>query len=130
MPGSRGDRVPDPLGKRALFWVPSGGEAGRPSSEGLSGNPVALPVGKRALYSGARPEPDSLVATSGNPLDEQGAFTVECQRCGQTSHVGVLDLLIFQLPLGFWLPRGQFDRRMTCPSCRTRAWCSVTLRRA
>jgi len=91
---------------------------------------VALPVGKRALYSGARPEPDSLAATSGNPLDERGAFTVECQRCRQTSHVGALDLLIFQFPLGYWLPRGRFDRRMTCPSCRKRAWCSVTLRRS
>ena len=61
---------------------------------------MALPVGKRALYSGALPEPDSLAMTSGNPLDERGAFTVECARCRQTSHVGVLDLLIFQFPLG------------------------------
>jgi hypothetical protein len=91
---------------------------------------VALPVGKRALYSSARPEPDSRAVTSGNPLDERGAFTVECQRCRQTSHVGALDLLIFQFPLGYWLPRGRFDRRMTCPSCRKRAWCSVTLRRS
>jgi hypothetical protein len=127
--GSRSDRAPDPLGKRALFWVPSTGESGS-GSTGSVGTTVALPVGKRALYSGARPEPDSLVATSDNPLDERGAFTVECQRCGQTSHVGVLDLLIFQFPVGVWLPRGQFDRRMTCPSCRKRAWCSVTLRRA
>jgi hypothetical protein len=123
---SRSDRAPDPLGKRALFWVPSPGESG--SMEG--GAPaVALPVGKRALYSGARPEPDSLVMTSGNPLDERGTFTVECGRCRQTSHIGVLDLLIFQFPVGIWLPRGPFDHRMTCPSCRKRAWCSVTLRR-
>jgi hypothetical protein len=91
---------------------------------------VALPVGKRALFSGAGPERDSLATTSANPLVERGSFTVECQRCGQTSHVGVLDLLIYQFPLGVWLPRGRFDHLMTCPSCRTRAWCSVTLRRA
>ena len=129
MSGPRSHKAPDPLGKRALFWVPSAAESGS-RSPGESSGTVAIPVGKRALYSGARPEPDSLVATSGNPLDERGAFTVECERCGQTSHVGVLDLLIFQFPLGVWLPRGQFDRRMTCPSCRRRAWCSVTLRRA
>jgi hypothetical protein len=123
---SRSDRAPDPLGKRALFWVPSPGEPGF-SEEG--GPAVALPIGKRALYSGARPEPDSLAMTSGNPLDERGTFTVECARCRQTSHIGVLDLLIFQFPLGVWLPRGRFDHRMTCPACRKRAWCSITLRR-
>jgi len=41
----------------------------------------------------------------------------------------VLDLLIFQFPVGVWLPRGRYDHRMTCPVCRKRAWCSVTLRR-
>ncbi len=128
MASARSDKAPDPLGKRALFWVPAA-EPGRTAGGG-SGTTVALPVGKRALYSGARPESDSLAATSGNPLDERGAFTVECQRCRQTSHVGMLDLLIFQFPLGYWLPRGRFDRRMTCPSCRKRSWCSVTLRRA
>jgi hypothetical protein len=122
---SRSDQAPDPLGKRALFWVPSAG-----SESGGPGTTVPLPVGKRALYSGAHPEPDSLATTSGNPLDERGTFTVECARCGQTAHVGVLDLLIFQFPLGVWLPRGRFDHRMTCPACRKRAWCSVTLRRS
>lgn len=125
MAASRSDQAPDPLGKRALFWVPSAG-----SESGVPGTTVPLPVGKRALYSGAHPEPDSLATTSGNPLDERGTFTVECGRCGQTAHVGVLDLLIFQFPLGIWLPRGRFDHRMTCPACRKRAWCSVTLRRS
>jgi hypothetical protein len=126
MAASRSDKAPDPLGKRALFWVPSAGE---PGSTEPGGN-VALPVGKHALYSGAVPEPDSLAMTSGNPLDERGSFTVECARCRQTSHVGVLDMLIFQFPIGVWLPLRRFDHRMTCPSCRKRAWCSVTLRRS
>ena len=126
MAASRSDKAPDPLGKRALFWVPSAGE----SEPGGAGATVALPVGKRALYSGALPEPDSLAMTSGNPLDERGSFTVECARCRQTSHVGVLDLLIFQFPVAVWRPWGRFDHRMTCPTCRKRAWCSVTLRRS
>jgi hypothetical protein len=126
MAASRSDKAPDPLGKRALFWVPPAGE---PGSTEPGGN-VASPVGKHALYSGALPEPDSLAMTSGNPLDERGSFTVECARCRQTSHVGVLDMLIFQFPIGVWLPLRRFDHRMTCPSCRKRAWCSVTLRRS
>ncbi len=116
------------MGKRALFWVPSAGEGDAQGS--ATGSTVALPVGKRALFSGARPEPDSLLATSGNPLADRGTFTVRCERCSQTAHVGVLDLLIYQFPVGVWLPRGPFDHRMTCPVCRKRAWCSVTLRRA
>jgi hypothetical protein len=126
---SRSDRAPDPLGKRALFWVPPPGESGAADLD-AAGATVALPIGKRALYSAAIPEADSLQVTSGNPLDERGSFTVQCARCRQISHVGVLDLLIFQFPLGVWLPRGRFDHRMTCPSCRKRAWCSVTLRRS
>ncbi len=128
MAAARGDRAPDPLGKRALFGVPSTGESGS-EEPAAAGATVALPLGKRALFSGARPEPDNLAMTSGNPLDDRGRFTVECRRCRQISRVGMLDMLIFQFPLGVWLPRRRFDHRMICPACRKRAWCSVTLRR-
>jgi hypothetical protein len=127
---SRSERPPDPLGKRALFWVPAAaGETDEEPEAGRAATTTALPVGKRVLYSGARPEPDSWAATSGNPLVGRGSFIVECERCQQTSFVGVLDLLIYQLPIGVWLPRGRFDRHMTCPACRKRSWCSVSLRR-
>ena len=125
---ARSAKAPDPLGKRALYWVPSGAEGGERTA--TSGSTVALPVGKRALYSGARPDRASLAETSENPIAGRGAFVVECERCHQSSYVGVLDLLIFQLPIGIWLPRGRFDRRMTCPACRKRSWCSVSLRRS
>jgi hypothetical protein len=125
---ARRGKPPDPLGKRALYWVPTGGEG--PERTVTAGSTVALPVGKRALYSGARPERDSLTETSENPIAGRGAFVVECERCHQTSFVGLLDLLIFQLPIGVWLPRGRFDRRMTCPACRRRSWCSLSLRRS
>jgi hypothetical protein len=129
MPRLEGDKTPDPLGKRALFWVPSASNASGESTHPASASTVALPVGKRALYSGARPEPDSIRATSANPLVDRGTFTVTCERCRQVSRIGLLDLLIYQFPVGGWLPRGEFDRRMTCPSCRRRSWCSVTLHR-
>lgn len=122
---TRRDQPPDPLGKRALFWVPA--PVGEPG--GQPGPAVPLPVGKRALYSGVPQEPDAYVSGSDNPLVERGAFGVVCQRCGHMSRIGLMDLLIFQLPIGVWLPRGRFDHRMTCPSCRRRSWCSVTLRR-
>jgi hypothetical protein len=121
-----GGKAPDPLGKRALYWAPSadagGDEPGDPPT-------TVLPVGKRALYSGASAEVDDPSPTADNPLLERGTVTVRCQRCRQVSRVGLLDLLIFQFPIGVWVPRGRFDHRMTCPSCRKRSWCSVTLRR-
>jgi hypothetical protein len=127
--GSRSERPPDPLGKRALFWVPSAAEGEDEPAGQRAASTVTLPVGKRALYSGAGPEPDSAPSRSGNPLAERGAFIVECERCRQRSYVGVLDLMVFQLPIGVWLPRGRYDRLMTCPACRKRSWCSVSLRR-
>jgi hypothetical protein len=120
------EKVPDPLGKRALFGGPSHAAGTREAAGPLT---VALPVGKRALYSGAQASGESAGATSDSPLREHGAFNVRCQRCGQLSRIGLVDLFIFQFPIGMWIPRGPFDRRMTCPSCRKRSWCSVTLRR-
>jgi hypothetical protein len=122
-----GGKTHDPLGKRALFWVPSNAESSGGSTE-TAGAATVLPVGKRALFSGARPESDSVRSTSENPIADRGTFAVECQRCRQISRIGLLDLLIYQFPIGAWLPRGKFDRRMTCPSCRRRSWCSVSLR--
>jgi len=122
---SRRRRSPDPLGKRA-FWVPAAPEtpAGRARASGRA------PLGKRALYSQARPRPgvDDAPAPE-NPLADTGPISVECSSCGAVTRVGLVDFLLFQFPVGIWLPRGRFDRRMTCPSCRRRVWASVTLRR-
>jgi hypothetical protein len=125
---SRREGPPDPLGKRALFWVPSAQVNGDSGSAGAA--TVALPLGKSALYSGARVEEPGDSVDSGTPGTHRGTVKVECQRCGGVSSIGLLDLLRLQLPVGIWLPRGRFDRRMTCPTCRTRSWCSVTLRRS
>jgi hypothetical protein len=121
-------KAADPRGKRALYWVPPV-MAGSGEEYGVTGLDV-LPLGKRALYSGAGASARSAEGTPENPLIDRGMFTVRCQRCRQVSQIGLLDLLIFQLPVGVWIPRGKFDRRMTCPSCRRRAWCSVTWRRS
>jgi hypothetical protein len=85
--------------------------------------------GKHALYSEAGRdeggEPDMTRPAAGG-----GAVTVTCERCGARTRIGWVDLALFQLPLGYWWPRGRFDRRMTCPACRRRVWASVTLRRS
>ena len=64
------------------------------------------------------------------PWTERGSFTVACQRCRQiVPRRRRSTCSSSSFPLGVWLPWRRFDHRMTCPSCRKRAWCSVTLRR-
>jgi len=130
MAGAHSGKVPDPLGKRALYGAPPVATRRGRGSPDDGPSTEAVPPGTRALFSERSAASDVPDVVVGNPLATRGLFTVECQRCRQVSHVGVLDALIFQLPIGFWLPRGRFGHRMVCPSCRKRSWCSVTLRRA
>lgn len=134
---------PDPLGKRALYWMPVDPEAeGDAVLDGPGGitEPVAghgtrhaRPAGKHALFSDATPadelERDRAVATADDPLPARGLLTVVCSRCGSVTRVGVMEFLVLQFPLGAWLPRRTFDRWMTCPACRHRTWTSVSLTR-
>jgi hypothetical protein len=115
---SRRQRSPDPLGKRALFWVP-----GEPEPTVAA----RVPLGKEALYSDATVSEHQDLNRLDNPLAEQGRLVVECSRCGAISRISLFDFLIFSFPLGVWLPRGRFDRRITCPSCNKRVWASVSL---
>jgi hypothetical protein len=114
---AKGDKTPDPLGKRALFSVPVVADA-----DGSA-------AGKGAPFPAGDPEAGMAPVAKVGPGSRRSWFTVRCQRCGQVSRVNLIDLLIFQFPVGAWMPRGPFDRRMTCPSCRKRSWCSVTIRR-
>jgi hypothetical protein len=128
MAGAQSGKGRDPLGKRALYGPPPVATTRGRGSPGEQPFMEAVPLGTRALFSERSPASD-VRDVVGNPLATRGSFTVECQRCRQVSRVGVLDVLIFQFPIGFWLPRGRFGHRMICPSCRKRSWCSVTLRR-
>jgi hypothetical protein len=60
------------------------------------------------------------------PAVEAGSLVVECSACAERTRIGLVDFVIYQLPVGLWLPRGRYDHRMTCPSCRRRTWLSVT----
>ncbi len=137
----------DPLGKRALYWMPvdqaevapSAGDAladrvtGRKSpASGPSGS-HARPSGKHALYSLATPAGERERATSisgdPDPLPQRGPLSVACSSCGSVSRVGLIHFMALQLPFGAWLPRRRYDRWMTCPACHRRTWTSVTLSR-
>jgi len=136
---------PDPLGKRALFWMPVGSQAegevtdDGPTHHGDPDHPApgrgrhARPAGRRALFSDAVPadEParDRVTVPADDPLPPRGILVVSCSTCGSVTRVGVVDFLVLQLPFGAWLPRRAFDRWMTCPACRRRTWTSVTLAR-
>ena len=138
---------PDPLGKRALYWMPvdqqavtaaepdpSVGRSKRADSTHLKPDgPHARPAGKHALYSEATPAGESVAATSTatatDPLPPRGIFSVACSSCGSISRVGLVEFMLLQFPLAAWLPRRTFDRWMTCPACRRRTWTSVTLSR-
>ena len=137
---------PDPLGKRALYWVPVdelavvGDGASPPSTTESHGTEpgqfdprsrYARPAGKHALFSAATPAGDEEAADSlsTDPLPQRGIFVVTCSSCGSVSQTGLVDFLLLQFPFGAWLPRRTFDRWMTCPACRRRTWTSVTLSR-
>jgi hypothetical protein len=136
---------PDPLGKRALYWMPVDAEADAdPAGEVATHRvdathpatgraPHARPAGKHALFSDAtpagEPERDRSTVTADDPLPPRGMLVVACSTCGSVTRVGVVEFLVLQLPLGGWLPGRTFDRWMTCPACRRRTWISVTLAR-
>jgi len=111
------------MGKRALFWA-------APEAVQAEGPGSAPPLGKHALFSEALRTTDQLESDpTVSPVARRGPVTVRCQRCRTVSRIGYLDLLIYQFPIGYWLPRGKFDHKMQCPSCRKRTWASITLRR-
>jgi hypothetical protein len=131
----------DPLGKRALFWMPVGAEAeGDAHLDGPGADPAgptgvrhARPAGKHALFSDATPtgEPDRdrEAAITEDPVPARGPLTVACSHCGSVTRVGFIQFLMLQFPFGAWVPGRTFDRWMTCPACRNRTWISATFTR-
>jgi hypothetical protein len=133
---------PDPLGKRALFWLPVEEEAvvidpnpltGR--SNGTSGRamttaPHPRPAGKRALYSEATPDDEPLASSTviaDDPIPPRGLLAVDCSSCGSVTIVRLVDFVLLHVPFGAWVPFRTFDRWIRCPACRRRTWTSVTL---
>ena len=86
----------DPQGKRALFEMP----------------PVDVPSddGHEAVF---------------NHTPSHDGVSIECSKCGETSHLPLADALVSIAMLTVWIPGPRFNRWMTCPSCDRRAWCRV-----
>jgi antifreeze-like protein len=125
--------VRDPLGKRALFSTPppvtGRDEAVTGADEAVTGRDEAVTGADEAVTGADEAVTGRDEAVTGDdPIVEHGPITVTCSTCGAVSRIGVLDFVIYQLPVGYWVPRGRFGHRMTCPSCRRRVWAGVTLR--
>ena len=137
---------PDPLGKRALYWMPVDAQectdsvtepaVDRSSSSSNGLGPVRRhprPAGKRALFSQIRspeqPGEAPSPAEGSGPSRSRGIFAVSCSSCGSMSRVGLVEFMLLHFPLGVWLPLRTYDRWMTCPACLRRTWISVTLSR-
>ena len=107
---------PDPLGKRALYWMPIDQQALSDDDEGPTahrakvapGHPTpatrhARPAGKHALFSEATPsgEPSAATstATATDPLPPHGLLSVGCSSCGSISRVGVIEFVLLQFPV-------------------------------
>ncbi len=89
----------DPTGKRALFT-------------GHTGQDLAAD-GKKALFSGA---------------DERGGpVIIDCARCGETSHIEVVDAVKRLASFSLWIPGRTYSRRMRCPTCQHRSWVRIRL---
>ena len=129
----------DPLGKRALFWMPVDAEAedavDDPGDVVVTHDHVrhTRPAGRHALFSDATPADEddrqAAVVTADDPAHDHGPVTVACSRCGAVRRVGLIEFVSLHLPIAVWLPGRTFDRWMSCPVCHKRAWMSVTLTR-
>lgn len=83
-------------------------------------------MGKRALFW--VPEDPDVPAEGWDPMLGRGPVAVECPSCGTHTRVGLLDLVMFAMPLPVWLPGRRFSTRMSCPACRKTVWASVSMR--
>lgn len=136
------DRI-DPLGKRALFWVPGAGDRADdppPPVAGPAGATAPLadraarprrePTGKHALFSAPEPGdaagPAGVAGTARSAGAGLGAVQLRCATCGSWSTVSVLQFARLHLPVFLWRPGRGFARFMTCPACRRRAWISAS----
>ena len=97
----------DPTGKRALFEAPL-----TAPPEQL--RPGAAREGRDAMFSAGPAEP--------------GTVLVDCTACRARSRVALADLGVRLLTGSLVWPGRQKGWYLRCPSCNSRAWCSVSFR--
>ena len=102
-----GGRRLDPSGKRALFGAPVD-----VADDLLHGHDRS---GKDALFSVGAPE--------------SGTARISCSRCQERTRVSLTDLGVRVLKLSVWNPLRRHSHWITCPACKHRAWCHVSVTR-
>ena len=100
-----GGRSPDPSGKRALF------QARIDVADDVATGPER--GGKDALFSVGPPA--------------SGTARITCSRCQERTSVSMADLGRRVVRLSLWNPLRRHSHWITCPACRHRAWCHVSL---
>jgi len=78
------------------------------------------PLGKRALFSAPEPEPETLAPAPGG--GRRLALAVNCESCGVTTRLGLLQFLARHFPVWLWVPWRRHSRLMRCPACGKLAW--------
>lgn len=86
------------------------------------------PQGKRSLFE--MPPVDVGSSDEGrdaafNHTPPSDGVSIECSKCGETSHVALVDAVAGIAKFTVWIPGPRFNRWMTCPACDRRAWCRV-----
>lgn len=102
-----GGRRLDPSGKRALFGAP-------------------VDVADELLHGHDRSGRDALFSV-GAP--ESGTARISCSRCQERTRVSLTDLGVRVLKLSVWNPLRRHSHWITCPACKHRAWCHVSVTR-
>lgn len=89
------------------------------------------PTGKRALFTSQVDEDlqaDGKEALFSRRDRPPGKVTVECSRCGATSHLSPGDAALRVLSFSLWVPGRSYSRRLRCPACHHRAWVRLRIR--
>lgn len=100
----------DKDGKRALFETPP-----IEVDDTLRDDPLVHRhdvEGHEALYSAGHREP--------------GTAVVFCSSCGVRSRISLIETLVRIMSISLWLPIGEHNRWMQCPSCQQRTWCRIS----
>lgn len=87
--------------------------------------------GKRSLFSGGRSGPtptgEGKDALYSHDSERHGPIMIDCARCGETTHVGILDAARRILRFSLWIPRREYNHRLLCPACNKRSWTRIRL---
>jgi DNA-directed RNA polymerase subunit RPC12/RpoP len=86
------------------------------------------PTGKRALFTGRVDEDlaaEGKAALFSRRDRRPGKVSIDCSRCGATTHVSRREAARLIAALSLWWPARAFSRRLRCPACHHRTWVNM-----